>query len=417
VGADFFGLSQIPVLAAAINALTQVLLKIIDVEIMQRDALIEVSKEFRDFRGDFKAFDAAGRIKNDNSGLSDRTSSSQKQAADERIRILKMVIDGIVKYAIEKIIVPLGKAIGNAIISALAGAAGGAIAGGGGSIAGGIASAAISAAGAVAIDIAAEIFTIAAETLITIGLDVIGEFLQTLFPQLTTSLLGGAVLEQIAGPVSAVMTNAIGIVTSLTTNLLGSLGGVFANFIPTLQSLLAGFVPLTASLTAVVGVLSSIAAVLQQILTTLLNLGAGIASPIVSAVTSALSGFIPLVSSLSNTTNLLGAISQLLAGLVPNLGTMSNAVGASGASLAATLVGVGSVVESLLNIQAPALAAVNPIATVATNTASSVNQLVNALSSGTLVPTTTTVNAPITVISAVTGTPDRIARRLLALTG
>lgn len=417
VGADFFGVSQIPVLALAINALTQVLLKVIDVEIMQRDSMIEVGKEFRDFRGDFQAFDAAGRIKNNNAGLTDRTSSSQKQAADERIRILKMVIDGIVKYAIEKIIVPLGKAIGNAIVSALAGAAGGAIAGGGGSIAGGIASAAISAAGAVAIDIAAEIFTIAAETLITIGLDVIGEFLQTLFPQLTTSLLGGAVMEQIAGPVSAVMTNAIGIVTSLTTNLLGNLGGLFANFIPTLQSLLAGFVPLTASLAGIVGVLSSVAAVLQQILTALLNLGAGIASPIVSAVTSALGGFIPLVSSLSNTTTLLGGVSQVLSALVPNLGTMSNSVSASGASLAATLVGVGSVVNSLLNVQAPATAVVNPIAAAATTTAGAVNQLVTALSTGTIRPTATTVNAPITVISATTTTATTIANRLLALTG
>lgn len=415
VGADFFGLSQIPVLALAINALTQVLLKVIDVEIMQRDALIEVGKEFRDFRGDFQAFDAAGRIKNDNSGLTDRTSSSQKQAADERIRILKMVIDGIVKYAIEKIIVPLGKAIGNAIVSALAGAAGGAIAGGGGSIAGGIASAAISAAGAVAIDIAAEIFTIAAETLITIGLDVIGEFLQTLFPQLTTSLLGGAVMEQIAGPVSQVMIGAIGVITSLTTNLLGNLGGVFANFIPSLQGLLAGFVPLTASLSAIVGVLSSVAAVLQQILTALLNLGAGIASPIVSAVSSALSGFVPLVSSLGTTTNLLGGVSQVLSALVPNLGTMSNSVGASGASLAATLVGVGNVVNSLLKIQAPT-ATVNPIAAAATTTANNVSQLVTALSSGTLQPSTT-VNAPITVISATTTTATNIANRLLALTG
>ena len=415
VGADFFGVSQIPVLALAINALTQVLLKVIDVQIMQRDSFIEVSKEFREFRGEIRAFDAAGRIKNDNSGLSDRTSSSQKQAADERIRILKMVIDGIVKYAIEKIIVPLGKAIGNAIVSALAGAAGGAIAGGGGSIAGGIASAAISAAGAVAIDIAAEIFTIAAETLITIGLDVIGEFLQTLFPQLTTSLLGGAVMEQIAGPVSQVMIQAIGVVTSLTTNLLGNLGGLFANFIPTFQGFLAGFVPLTASLSAIVGVLSSVAAVLQQILTALLNLGAGIASPIVSAVTSALSGFVPLVSSLGTTTNLLGSVSQILAGLVPNLGTMSNSVSASGASLAATLVGVGTVVNSLLKIQAPS-ATVNPIAAAASTTANNVSQLVTALSSGALQPSTT-VNAPITVISATPTTAGTIANKLLALTG
>jgi hypothetical protein len=416
VGADFFGLSQIPVLAFAINALTQVLLKVIDVEIMQRDALIEVGKEFRDFRGDFKAFDAAGRIKNDNSGLSDRTSSSQKQAADERLRILKMVIDGLVKYIIERVLVPLGKAIGNAVVSAIAGAAGGALSGAGGAIAGGVVSAAISAAGQVAIDIAAEIFTIAAETLVVVGLDVIGEFLQTLFPQLTTSLLGGAVLEQIAGPVSAAMTTAIGVVTSLTTNLLGSLGGLFANFVPTLQSLLAGFVPLTASLSGVVNVFASIAAVLQQILNALLGLGAGISGGIVSAVTAAFSGFMPLLSNLNLTTNLLGGVSQTLAGLVPNLGGVVSSIAPAGAALNTALGGITALFGGLSAVVAPNAAA-NPIAAAATTTANNVTQLVNALSSGTLVPTTTTVNAPITVISAVTGTPDRIARRLLALTG
>jgi phage-related protein len=166
----------------------------------------------------------------------------------------------------------------------------------------------------------------------------------------------------------------------------------------------------------VVGVLSSVAALLQQILTALLNIGAGIASPIVSAVTSALSGFMPLLSGLNLATLNLGTIAELLAGLVPNLGTMAGAVGASGSALAATLDGVGSVVSGLLNIQPPT-ATVAPIAAAATTTAGAVNQLVNALSSGTLIPRATTVNAPITVISAVTGTPDRIARRLLALTG
>ena len=464
VGADFFGVSQIPVLAAAINALTAVLLKIIDVEIMQRDALIEVTKEFRDFRGDFKAFDAAGRIKNDNSGLSDRTSSSQKQAADERLRILKMVIDGLVKYIIERVLVPLGKAIGNAIVSALAGAAGGAIAGGGGSIAGGIASAAISAAGAVAIDIAAEIFTIAAETLITIGLDVIGEFLQTLFPQLTTSLLGGAVMEQIAGPVSAVMTNAIGVVTSLTTNLLGNLGGLFANFIPTFQGFLSGFVPLTASLTAVVGVLSSIAAVLQQILTALLNLGAGIASPIVAAVTSALGGFIPLVSSLGTTTNLLGTVATVLNSLVQGIQSLIPRLpGVPGAAsvlttltaivpsqpivdavalgvrpltgavsgmtssvasfikpiegLSATIVGTNSLAAAVADMGAA-------VGTFSTAVAKPIDVLftaisgTNRLAAPTTTTTSTTINAPIMVTATKPLTAaTTIANRLLALTG
>lgn len=464
VGADFFGVSQIPVLALAINALTEVLLTLIGVEILQRDALIEVGKEFKEFRGDFQAFDAAGRIKNDNSGLSDRTSSSEKQAADERLRILKLVINGIVKYVIEKILVPLGKAIGNAIVSALAGAAGGAISGGGGSIAGGIASAAISAAGAVAIDLAAEVFTIAAETFIDIGLEAIGEFLQTIFPNLTTTLLGGAALEQIAGPVSAVMTGAIGVITSGIGNLMGNLGGLFAGILPALQGFLAGFAPLTLTLSSVVGVLSSIAAVLQQIFGglvslgasiaapivaavtsvlggftslnvsmagmtnvlasiaailqqifgSLFNLGSGIVSPITSAVSSAVSGFMPLVSNLTTTTNALGGVAQVLTGLAPNLGSVVSSFGTTGAALSTAMGGIATLAGAVN----PPRATVNPVAAAAASTVSTVNQLTAALTAGVIRPnTTTTVNAPITVMSATAATPRRIANRLQRLTG
>lgn len=464
VGADFFGVSQIPVLALAINALTEVLLTLIGVEILQRDAFIEVSKEFKEFRGDFQAFDAAGRIKNDNSGLSDRTSSSEKQAADERLRILKLVINGIVKYVIEKILVPLGKAIGNAIVSALAGAAGGAISGGGGSIAGGIASAAISAAGAVAIDLAAEVFTIAAETFIDIGLEAIGEFLQTIFPNLTTTLLGGAALEQIAGPVSAVMTGAIGVITSGIGNLMGNLGGLFAGILPALQGFLAGFAPLTLTLSSVVGVLSSIAAVLQQIFGglvslgasiaapivaavtsvlggftslnvsmagmtnvlasiaailqqifgSLFNLGSGIVSPITSAVSSAVSGFMPLVSNLTTTTNALGGVAQVLTGLAPNLGSVVSSFGVTGAALSTAMGGIATLAGAAVN---PPRATVNPVAAAAASTVSTVNQLTAALTAGVIRPNTTTVNAPITVMSATAATPRRIANRLQRLTG
>ncbi|MGC7255739.1 hypothetical protein RBA19_21690, partial [Mycobacteroides abscessus subsp. massiliense] len=84
-------------------------------------------KDFRQFRGDFQAFDASGRLMNDTSALLDRSSTSEQTAADERIRILKVVIEALIKFIIEKLVVPIGKAVANAFINAGAGAAGGAI--------------------------------------------------------------------------------------------------------------------------------------------------------------------------------------------------------------------------------------------------------------------------------------------------
>ena len=393
VGADFFGVSQIPVLAEAINLLVDVLLQVIGVQIMSRDSLIEVSKDFKAFRGDFKAYDAAGRIKNDTAGLVDRTSSSEKQAADERIRILKLVIDGIVKYIIEKIVVPISKAIANAIIQAGAGAAAGALGAAfpGGSIVGGIASAAISAAGAAMVDIAASIFTIAAETAFSIGVAAIGEALQTLFPQLTTSLFSGAGMEAIVGPISQALIGLTGGITVLLGNIGGLLSGV-TNIIPTLSGLLSNFTPLTGALAGVVGVLGSIASVLYQILAALQGLGASITAPIVNAIAPLVNVLMSLTSNMGGSVNLLGSITGILNSLLQGF-------------------------TSFFPTIALPTGSINPAAAATATAVGTVTSLVTALNNNTTSApksTTTTINAPITVTGTV-NTAQAVSTRLLAL--
>ena len=129
---------------------------VIGVTITARDTLNEISSDFREFRGDFKAFDAYGRMMNDTSGLVDRTGSSEQAAADERIRILKLVLEGLFKFIVEKIVVPIEKAVGNSLLQAASGALQGGLGAAfpGGSIVGGAVGSIITSAGSAGIDIA-----------------------------------------------------------------------------------------------------------------------------------------------------------------------------------------------------------------------------------------------------------------------
>lgn len=448
VGADFFGLSQIPVLAAAINALTQVLLAVIDVEIITRDSLVEVSKSMKDFRGDFKAFDASGRIKNDTSGLVDRTSSSEQQVANERIRILKLVLQGIIDFIIEKIIVPIGKALANAVISAVSQGVTGALGTffPGSDILAGILSAALSATAEVFIQIAADVFTIAAELFFAIGLEAIGELLQTIFPQLTTTFFSGAGLEQIVGPISQGLIGLTGTLTVAFGNLVGLFSGI-ASVGPLIQNLLAGFTPLTATLSGLVGVLASIFQALSLLVDGLVTGVSGAFAPVISVLNSLLGGFVPIVSGLSMTTlninsivqalaALLGgftslgaglfaplttSVSSTLSGFVPvisGLTTSVNGLQAVNLNIATLLSGFGSLVTGVTGmvslVKLPS-ASVNPAAVAATApVVNSVDNLVRVLSGSTGL-NTTTINAPMTVIGQAEQAARTIQNRLLAL--
>ncbi|QCG77093.1 tape measure protein [Mycobacterium phage Bananafish] len=228
VGAEFFGVSEVPILGAIVNLLVRVLLKVLGVEIEARDTLMEMTDDFRQFRGDFKAFDATGRLMNDTSALVDRSSTSEQEAAQERIRILKIVIEALIKYIIEKVIVPIAKAVANAAIQAGASAAGAAInsqAPG----AGGIVSSLISSAGSAGVDIAAEIGTDFALAVAGTLIDVLGDSITSYGGDLATAIFGGGAIQSLLiGPLTAItdpILSAFGTVTGLISTLFGGLLG------------------------------------------------------------------------------------------------------------------------------------------------------------------------------------------------
>ncbi|NOR03702.1 hypothetical protein HGK72_26990 [Mycolicibacterium fortuitum] len=224
VGAEFFGVSQIPIIGAIVNILVRVLLSVLGVQIEARDTLGEMTDQFRQFRGEFKAFDASGRLLNDTSALMDRSQSSEEIAAQERIRILKIVIQALIKYIIEKVIVPMAKAVANAAIQAGSTAASSAInsqAPGAGNIVGAL----ISSAGSAGVDIAAEVGTDLALAISEVAVQAIAEGLQSIFPDLMTGIFGGGVLEQLLGaPISAALEIPLAMIGALT----GGLSGLFA---------------------------------------------------------------------------------------------------------------------------------------------------------------------------------------------
>ena len=235
VGAEWMGVSQLPIISAIANLLVAVLLKVIGVQIQARDTLDEISSEFRDFRGDFRAFDAAGRVLNDTSGLVDRTGTSEQEAVDERVRILKQVLEGLLQFLIEKIIVPISKAVANTAINIGSQMAAGAIGGAGNVVPGGsvvsgmvgsMVGSAISSAGSASVDIIAEVGTILAESLISVGLDAIGQLFQSYLPDLSTLLFGGGVPAMVFDPIGQLVTGALGGVTSALTGLFGGLASL-----------------------------------------------------------------------------------------------------------------------------------------------------------------------------------------------
>ncbi len=226
VGADFFGISQVPIVGALVNMLIAVLLKIIDVQIEQRDTLMQVSSEFRQFRGEFKAFDAAGRLMNDTSGLTDRSSTSEQEAADERIRILKLVIEGIVKFVIEKVVVPISKAVANAVIQAGASSAGGALsAAPGGSFASPLVQALITGTGQAAVEIGAEVYTALALSIAGLVIDTVGEALAS--SEFGDAIFGGAASAQVIDPIAGLLNAGIGGISASLASIIAALTSLF----------------------------------------------------------------------------------------------------------------------------------------------------------------------------------------------
>lgn len=224
VGAEFFGVSQVPILGMIVNIIVKLLLAIIGVEIEARDTLAEMTDEFRGFRGDFQTFDATGRLFSDTSALTERSETSEETAAAERIRILKIVIEALIKFIIEKIIAPIVKAVANSAIQAGAAAAGAAVnsqAPG----AGGIVSSLISSAGTAAVEVGTEFWSTAAVQATPIIIDVISELLGGLFPNLLKDIFSGNWITDLFKPVGDILGNGIGGLLGGFAALFGGLGG------------------------------------------------------------------------------------------------------------------------------------------------------------------------------------------------
>ncbi len=117
VGADFFGLGRVPIIGTILNFIISILLKTLGIHIEARNTLKDMTDQVRQFRGDFKSFNSAGLIAGDSSGLISRNQSSKDIVNKERVRILTEVIVGVVKYPIEKVIVPLVNTLVQSVIN------------------------------------------------------------------------------------------------------------------------------------------------------------------------------------------------------------------------------------------------------------------------------------------------------------
>ena len=226
VGADFFGLSEIPIIGGIVNMLVSILLKILGIEIQARDTLQNMSANIREFRGDFKAFDATGRLASDSSGLVDRNESSRDVVNKERVRILTQVIVGVIKYVIEKIIMPLiNSAIQAAInfgtqaISSAVGMGVNAVAPGAGGVAGGITNAAVSALGSIA-QTGGQIFTEFLGSFLTNGLTVLTEGIASILPSMAFQIFD----------IPGMFKMLFGGIAGLLGGLVGGIGGIAGGF-------------------------------------------------------------------------------------------------------------------------------------------------------------------------------------------
>lgn len=270
LGAQFFGLDQVPILGAIVNLLVRVLLQVLGVQIQTRNTLLDMGDDFREFRGDaFKVFNAQGRLFNDTSGLVNRSSTSEGEAADERIRILKIVIEALIKYIIEKVIVPIIKAVANAAIQAAGTAAGTAVtagisggsgmtAGPAGGLAGSIVQSLITSGGQAAVEIVSEVATdlslAAANTII----DMIAEALPSLLPGVTQEVFSGALTAGVLGSVGTALSNVLGgvlgtVAQNVFSQVLGNMFGTLFGAFSAGGGLLGGFATLLGGVAGLAG--------------------------------------------------------------------------------------------------------------------------------------------------------------------
>ena len=215
VGADFFGLSQVPIIGPLINLLIQILLSVIGVNVQAANTLNSIDGKFEKFRGDFMRYTASGQIISDTGSLSDRHGSSEQKAVDERVRIFKQVLSGLIQFIVQKIIIPIVEAVGQSLLSAASSAISGAISGGlstvagpAGPIAGNLVGGLINSAGGAAINIIGEI-----------AQQIAGAAIEPII-----NLLTGGLLKMFGGLLHPILTGGI---AGLLSPFLGILGIAF----------------------------------------------------------------------------------------------------------------------------------------------------------------------------------------------
>jgi hypothetical protein len=235
VGAQFFGVTQIPILGEIINIIVSILLAVIGVSVQVANTLQNVSTSFEQFRGTFQEFTATGQLFANTAMLVDRSRTSMNEVAQQRLQILEQVISALIQYIINNVIIPIAEAIGQALVSAAGSAAGAAIGasgfGLGSQVGGSAANAFIDALGDAGVNIAGQIGGQIADAFVSALVPAIGGIIGS--SGLGTTFLGGAGLGGITG--------AGGLLGDLVGTGIGVLATLFASALSILPLVGSGF--------------------------------------------------------------------------------------------------------------------------------------------------------------------------------
>jgi phage-related protein len=126
IGADLTGTSGF--LGAFMNLLIGTLLEVIGLQIEVRDTLTGIAKDVRAMRAELlPAFEANGELISDTSALIERTETNKETEEAERLRIIKEIIGGTIKFIVNEVIIPMISSLLTSGIQALTTGIGGAI--------------------------------------------------------------------------------------------------------------------------------------------------------------------------------------------------------------------------------------------------------------------------------------------------
>lgn len=206
IGATLLGVDQVPIISEIVNLIVSIFLQVIGLQLKSLNTLTDMSKEIKQFRGDFKESDATGRLYSDTASLTARSATSKEVQNAQTMYMWEQIIIGALKFVIEDILIPLIKTAissainfaSQAISGAIGAAASGVSFGAGGGLASGLANAGVSAIANIA-NQAADIFVDILGKVLVSGVQsiipAIGSLISDLFPNLLvgfTTLMGNA---------------------------------------------------------------------------------------------------------------------------------------------------------------------------------------------------------------------------------